>query len=518
MELEKLLGEKLKDQKWRLNNLYWIKNNEGEEIKFRLNWAQNILFDRLWYLNIILKARQLGITTFFCILFLDNVLFKGLDAGLIAHTLGDAIKIFDSKIKYAWDHLPDVIKNGYGINTENVRELKFVNKATNTPSSIYVGTSLRSGTVQRLHISELGTLDQKFPGKAEEIRTGALNTIHKGQIVTIESTAKGPAGVFYELCNEAMDHDKMRKTLTEMDYKPFFFPWWKHPSYSLPGDIVIPKEYHDYFDKLEVETEHDFTPAQRNWYYKKSITQGESMKSEFPSTPDEAFMANIEGAYFGKQMDKVMDQGRICNVPWEPTIPVDTWWDLGTTKQRKDATSIVFTQTVGLEIRVIDFYGGSGEGFSHYKKILDDKQYSYGTHNGPHDLEVTELGTGKTRLEVAGKLGILFRIVPRLSFADGIEASRIVLAKCWFDEERTHSLIKALLAFRKLWDDRLGKFQDKPLKDWASDPADAFRYMAVGHTDHRRLGYYDEEELMVSREREWQRNKVLNPFNPFADI
>lgn len=508
------LTMKLKDRNWRLNNLYWIKNEQGLRIKFKLNWAQQYLLENLWYLNVILKARQLGITTFFCILYLDDVIFNGFDAGLIAHTFPDATKIFDTKVKYAWDNLPLIVKNQYELNAENTRELQF--KKGNVISSIYVGTSLRSGTVQRLHISEMGTIDQKYPNKSEEIKSGALNTVHAGQIVTIESTAKGQTGVFFDVCNEALILDKSNKELTEMDYRIFFFPWWKHPQYQLSAEMVLPREIQDYFQKLEEAEGIQLLKEQKNWYYKKKQTQKEAMKTEFPSTPAEAFQANIEGAYFGKQMDKVMDAGRIMKVPYDPLLLVDTYWDIGTDKKKTDSNSIIFVQRHGLEVRIIDFYGNSGEGLAHYKKVLDDKPYAYGNHYGPHDLEVKELGTGKTRLEVATGLGINFTVLPRLPFLDGIEAARAILPKCWFDEEKTGQLVKALLSFRKEWDDKLGKFKDQPLKDWSSDPADAFRMLGIGHKDLTIASHdKEEEELQEIRDRQ---AGGFDPTNPFADI
>ena len=509
------IKKNIKDREWRLNNLYWIRDEKGRRIKFKLNWAQELLLENLWYLNIILKARQLGVTSFFCILYLDDVVFKGLDAGLIAHTLADASKIFDTKVKYAWDNLPESIKGQYELNTDNARELKF--KLGKKESSFYVGTSLRSQTCQRLHISEMGTIDQRNPGKSEEIKSGALNTVHVGQIVTIESTSKGAMGNFYNLCEGAMATKKSGKELTEMDYKFFFLPWYQNPEYSLKADdIVIPIENQEYFNKIEVEEGVKLTIEQKNWYYKKSLVQKDSMKSEFPSTAAEAFLVNIEGAYYGKEMDRVLETKRITSVPYDPRIPVDTWWDLGTNKAKKDSNSIIFTQDVGLEIHIIDFYGNSGEGLAHYIKVLNEKPYVYGIHWGPHDLEVKELGTGKTRMEVANDLGLKFRVVPDIGFSDGIEATRIVLQKCWFDEEKTAGLTRALRMYRKEWDLNLGRFKDQALKDWACDPADAMRMMAVGHRDVRRLGIYDEEEEEMRRikEKDNQMGK-WNPFNPF---
>ena len=507
------MSKNLADKRWRLNNLYWIRDDAGKRILFKLNWAQEYLLEHLHYLNIILKARQLGITTFFCITYLDDVLFAGKDAGLIAHTLQDATKIFDTKVRYAWDNLPDSIKECYKLDADSARELKF--RLGKIESSIYVGTSLRSGTVQRLHISELGTIDQKYPAKSIEIKSGALNTVHRGQIVTIESTAKGEIGVFADFCRMAMDLQKSGKKLTEMDYRFFFFPWYMHPQYELGDALILPRGIQEYFDKIEIEEGATISKAQRCWYYKKKREQGEAMKTEFPSTPAEAFQASIEGAYYGKQMDKAMEQNRISSVPWIPDLPVDTYWDLGIAEKKTDAMSIVFTQEIGLEIHIIDFYGNSGEGLSHYIKHLQEKPYVYGRHYAPHDIEVKELSTGKTRLESARRLGISFDVVPRTRFNDGVDAVRMVLSKCWFDEEKTTELTRALKSYRKEWDDRLSKFKDRPLQDWSCDPADAFRMFALNHPEHKILGFYDADEREMERIKNKNTATTINPLNPF---
>ena len=179
--------------------------------------------------KIILKARQLGITTFFCILLLDAVLWTpGTQAGIIAHTLDDSKNIFVDKLKYTFDHLPAPIRPLFRTVGDSAKELSFSNG-----SIIRVGTSLRSSTLQYLHISEFGKICAKYPEKAREIITGALNTVHSGQSVFIESTAEGKEGKFYDMCQHAFDMEKSHKPFGPMDFKPFFFPWWKEPSYAL---------------------------------------------------------------------------------------------------------------------------------------------------------------------------------------------------------------------------------------------------------------------------------------------
>lgn len=188
-----------------------------------------------------------------------------------------------------------------------------------------------------------------------------------------------------------------------------------------------------------------------------------------------------EGAYYGKEMQRAEREERICKVPHEPNALVDTWWDLGI----RDAMVIWFTQTVGREVHVIDYYSETGEGLPHYRRMLDEKAkefgYSYGTHNGPHDIKVRELGSGKSRYETAEALGIKFEMVPNIPVQDGIDQVRSFLGKCWFDREKTEAGRLALMSYHKSWDEARKVFSSHPEHDWSSDPADAFRYLAVGH-------------------------------------
>ena len=142
-------------------------------------------------------------------------MFSFKTAAIIAHTARNAEEIFDTKVKYAWDRLPQIIKDQYTLDADNAKMLKF--KRGEKESSIAVSTSLRSGTVQRLLVTELGTLDQKYPDKSNEIMTGALNTVHKGQIVVVESTSKGQYGNFYNICKKAQEFDLSGMEHSEMD-------------------------------------------------------------------------------------------------------------------------------------------------------------------------------------------------------------------------------------------------------------------------------------------------------------
>src|SRR5262249_52774175 len=158
---------------------------------------------------------------FIQIFMLDACLFNSnIRAGTIAHRLEDAKVIFRDKIKFPYDNLPEGLKALRPIVRDAADELLFSNN-----SSIRVGVSMRSGTLQYLHISEYGVVCARFPEKAREIRTGALNTVQAGQVVFLESTAEGKEGHYYELCESAQSKQRVKTPLTPLDFKFFFFPW-----------------------------------------------------------------------------------------------------------------------------------------------------------------------------------------------------------------------------------------------------------------------------------------------------
>ena len=204
------------------------------------------------------------------------------------------------------------------------------------------------------------------------------------------------------------------------------------------------------------------------------ITMGEDRyEQEFECS----FEAAIVGAYYAMEMKTAMQDNRITTVPYDPSVGVVTAWDLGI----GDSTAIWFAQYVGQEIRVIDYYENSGVGLDHYAKELSNKNYHYMDHILPHDVQVKELGTGKSRLETLHNLGIQdVTIAPKLAIEDGIQAARSMLNGCWFDEEKCNRGIEALRQYRREFDEKNKTWRGKPLHDWTSHGADAWRYLAVG--------------------------------------
>lgn len=192
-----------------------------------------------------------------------------------------------------------------------------------------------------------------------------------------------------------------------------------------------------------------------------------------------SFDTPVIGSYYGEQIRTAEQENRIGNVPYEPQLKVNTYWDLGV----DDSMTIWFVQQAGREIRFIDYYENSGEGLPHYIKMLQDKPYVYGEHYAPHDIKVRELTSGKSRLDTAKSLGINFRIAPKLSVEDGIDRTRIILTRSWFDAKKCERGIKAIKNYHKEWNDKTKTYQNHPAHDWSSHGADALRYAAVSIQD-----------------------------------
>ena len=191
------------------------------------------------------------------------------------------------------------------------------------------------------------------------------------------------------------------------------------------------------------------------------------------------WIANIEGSIYGDIVKNLEERKQLTRITYDPSLEVHTAWDLGV----DDSTAIVFFQRLGNSILVIDYYENNREGLPHYVQVIKDKDYIYGEHFAPHDIEVTEFSTGKTRLDVAYQLGVRFRILPKLPLEDGIHSTKMVLPRCWFDIENTKPLIDALRQYHRKYNEKIKMFSNKPVKDWSSHACDAARYMAISIND-----------------------------------
>lgn len=432
-----------------------------------MNWAQQILWEQRHNCEIILKARQLGITTFFCIFLLDNVLWKNnIQAGVVAHTLEDASNIFRDKLKYAFDQLHPDIRALFRSVGDSAKELSFAHGST-----IRVGTSLRSSTLQYLHISEFGKVCARTPEKAREIITGSLNTVHAGQHIFIESTAEGKEGHFYDMCQEAQKNAPK----SNLDFKFFFFPWHKHPEYLQNSTCYISSDLKDYFNKLSLDGI-PLSQEQMWWYANKYKTQKDDMQREFPSKPDEAFASSQDGYWYATYIKELYDSGHINNIGYDRALPVHTAWDLG----QSDSMAIWFFQVNRSDdINVIDFWQKNNTPLDQVNIMLTSKGYNYGKHIWPHDANARDR-SGITFVHQARGMGLNGIVLEPHNFIQGVNLVKTTLSKCWFDKTKCAQGLKLLENYKKKWNTGFGGWSSEPVHDDCSHCADSFRYLAAG--------------------------------------
>lgn len=474
------------DKEWRIFSwkIYSIKDKYWKKIPFIPNKAQTEYYHARHTKNICLKARQLGFSTLIDIIKLDAVLFNSyMSAWIIADNKDSANMIFKDKVKFVFDNLPDWLKSEFKVKTDRKGELMF----ESNQCTISVDTSFRWWTLQHLHISEYGKICNKYPEKAREIQTWALNTLAPDSECDIESTAEWASGNFYDMSMKAMELDEQWKELTNMDYKFHFFAWWLDDTYTLNSNEEIRLETQDYFKTILQDERIQrkfpsliFTDWQKRWYQKKLEEQKDDMQREYPSYPKEAFDLAIKWAYYEKELSITRTQNRVAKVLHDDRLPVFTHWDIWWAWWW-DENAIRFYQIYAREVRLIDYYECTWMWLTEIALSIVNPRYpTYWTHYLPHDANVTEYSTWVARIQTAREcLNWDVQLVPKLSISDGINAVRDMFPNCYFDETKCFTWLTRLAWYRREYDEKNWIFRDKPKHDINSNGADAFRYLWV---------------------------------------
>lgn len=486
------LSANLDNPVWRINHIYKIiiKGNDDEEdeglvIQFKMNRAQRRLVARLHNRNLILKARQMGFSTLVCIVWLDTALFSKspIRCGVIAQDREAAESLFRGKILYAYDNLPEPLRKVMPVTKRTASEIEFGHNG----SSIRVATSMRSGTIHRLHVSEFGKICAKYPDKAKEVVTGSIPAVPTSGILIIESTAEGQEGAFYEMSERARALQESGAKLSAKDYRFHFFPWWEAPEYVLPaGSVSFSPVMLRYFTAIEGKISRKLSEEQRAWYaatVDADFSGDQSlMWQEYPSFPEEAFQVSTEGCYYAEQLSAARKAGRIIKgLPILP-VPVNTFWDLG----RGDMSTIWCHQFATMQDRFLYYYENSGEDLIHYVAELQrwaaENRVTFGVHYLPHEADYKRLGkdpdTNQTLKEMFEELwpGQRFEIVSRISnLQAGITATRQAFPSAHFDEEGCAVGLKRVGNYRKKWNKATGCWSDQEQSDDSAHGADALR-------------------------------------------
>ena len=452
------------DRRWRLNNLYYITDKEGRRVRFEMNAAQLALFAGMHTQNVILKARQRGFTTFIQLFMLDACVFNSdIRAGTIAHTLADAQVIFRDKVGFPTTICPTASRPRAGGQRQRQRA-PAVQQFRHPRRHV---AALRHAAISaRLRIRQ--DLRQVFRQGARGAHRRAQHRGQGSDRVRREHR-RGPGRPLLRAVpgraeprqyRRGVDADGFQVSLLAMARRP--------PLHPRSGERGNPPSFDAYFAKL-ARLGIALTPAQRAWYVKKAEQQQGDMTREFPSTPDEAFEAAIEGAYYSEQLMRMELDRRLTPIPIDPAIPVLTAWDLGF----NDANTIWFIQFAGLEIRFVDYYEASGHGLEHYVGELKARRerhgYTFGEHFFPHDVNTSELSNGRSRFDTLVGLGVVPTPVPRVrNINDGINAARRLFARAVIDPVRCERGLRALRNYRREWDEERATFRDRPLHNWAS--------------------------------------------------
>ena len=451
------INDKLSSKKWRLNNLYTISDKDGKLRTLRLNESQiDFLESSQHKRKIVLKSRQRGITTCAVVYNLDSCIFTpGFSAGVQSYGKTEAKKL-QAKAKLAWEKFDPNIKKLLGITlvVDNQEGMVFSNG-----SHLRIG-NFRGDTLQSLHVSELAKIAKKYPDKAQELKTGAFQAVSINNRITIESTAEGKSGLFYEMWVKAIARkeacDAAQEPLSPFDFYPIFQAWFTDSDCQMDIQVPISDKINAYLDSIEEQCNITLTQQQRWWYAAKCDELGEDIRQEYPSTAEEAFMQPLEGTYYQAQFKRLKIQPTTHLKHYKVHLAAD----LGV----RDKFAIGMFQ-------------------------IDSNKQVY---------LLDELIAG-SRIKEIKRLGFNPVVVKKHKLLDGIEATREMLSNIIIDP-RCEATIAAIQGYRKQYNEKYKVFLDNPVHDEFSHPADMLRYMAMGLKN-----YPLSDNLIVDTRRVYQR-------------
>jgi hypothetical protein len=498
-EQQEFWDTKLSSKLYRMNNYYTILDKEGVKKIMVLNAAQSKILTKFRHnKKIIPKSRQQGISTLFVAYNLDDCMFKpGFQAGIQSYGQDESDKL-QKRALLMWNDLDQNIKDLLNIRlvSSNQKGMTFSNG-----SVLKIG-NFRGDTLQSLHVSELAKIAKKYPEKARELKTGAFQAVSKNSKITVESTAEGADGLFYEICMQAQALQQMGVELTPLDFELIFIGWTEDPDCSMVQTPNIPQhkrylieELEDYFISIEKLLNLTLTKAQKNWYIAKKIELGDDMKQEYPATLEEAFEQSVHGTIYKKEYDSIVLEHRIQPNLFRPHVPTTVSYDIGV----NDETVLTFMQIHKGRPSIVNVYAASGESLEHYVAVMEalvvEKHYNITDVLLPHDANVRDFSTGRTRLERFRELGVPCRLIKRQSIDDGIEATRQLLKVIWIDSS-LEKFISAIQLYRWKIDTKLDVTLRVPLHDWCSNYMDSLKYMAQGVSfDETVYDPYEENEI-----------------------
>ena len=475
--------------------LYYIENKQGKKVPFIPNKYQKHLYNNLHNYNVIPKARQIWFSTAIDILGLDYAInTPNMSVWVLAHIKEDAQKLFKTKVKFPYDNLwgfneksaeykiGRAIKEKVSLIKNNESTLEFSNW-----SSIYVSVSFRSWTLQFLHVSEFWKIASKYPEKAKEILSWALEAVWEGWIIFIESTAEWKND-FYVIVKRWKTLQLMGKKLNHLEPKLFFVSWWENPDYILYDDqTIITSETINYFKNLQKEHKITVKTEQAKWWQTKREWLKELMWREYPSYLDEAFEVIVMWAYFKDQLEKLSKDQRFTSVPYTPWYKVYMSWDLW----MADAKDLCFFQLIWKEVRIIKWWRGSDMSFRDFiSSVVQKLDYDIDIIFLPHDAVKRNDNDWSSTYDTSVELWYKTIVLKKASINSWIDLVRDTFVRFWINkqdcfqpikiwwERMQLSLVDMLWAFQEEFDKVHWIWLGKPKHNDASHTWDMIRYLS----------------------------------------
>lgn len=507
-------GERLFDPWWRLTSgaIYKIiTKGEGDDETVQPFIPNPIQLDFLSTLHTreaLTKCRQVGFTTLSAIYLFDHAEWNANQrCAHIAQDLDKVVEIFRDKVRFTYDNQPDVLKQAFPLKKATETMLHF----GHNDSIIFVDTSTRGGTINRLHISEFGKISVQGAGKAKEIVTGAFPSVPANGVIIVESTAEGQEGEFHRIAHHAEARSRSPEPLRPLEWKHRFYAWWEHDGYEIdPEGVPIGQADHRYFNEVEARivlagkrpAGFSLSLRKRAWYvdFRRNMLGDDRTKmwQEHPSTFEEAWLRSPEGVFFADQLSQATAAGRIGPMfRHAPFIPVNTFWDIGS----RDGTAIWLHQIIHPEHRMLGHIEGWFKGYNFFVGALDriaeaaPEGWIWGTHYLPHDADQKR----QMQHRVASPIEMLremkptwrFEIVPPVSEKEHARSAlrRVFPFLTFFHDETIpddpegqapdcRRGIRHLWNYRKKRNVQTGGWSDEEFKNEAREAADALMQLA----------------------------------------
>lgn len=497
-EIEHFVSNYLANPDWRLDNLYTIINKEDRKQILKLNFAQKRLRLVKHPKTITLKSRQQGISTFKVAEGLDKCIYNDYtQAGIQSYGQSESKKLYKKALLMWEEYDKDILDLlGVKLTSANAEGLTFSNG-----SVLKIG-NFRGDTLSSLHVSELAKIAKKFPEKADELNTGAFEAVSTRSSISIESTAEGSAGLFYDMWRRAERRLALvgEEGLTPLDFYPIFLSWMEDPDCYMEDYYEATPEDEKYFLEVEEWWKQKLSQGQKNWCAAKRSRLGDMFNREYPYCPDSAFKVSVEGTYYKKQYEQLIKDKRIKTVPYTPGYKVFAVFDLGI----NDTMVLGYWQLVEGVPRLIGSYSNSGERIKHYVEVMRLQPYTIDLVYLPHDAEVTELSTGRTRVQEFQRNGCKCIVLQKLSLQEGIDATRQLLDVAEI-EQSCEEVVDAIQLYRQKYDKRLKVFLGIPEHDEHSHAADMVRYASLA------LGFYKVTNSVTPTARDMYNKRKAQP-------